>query len=326
MIPPQFDYHAPGSLEEALSLLGSLDDAKVMSGGQSLLPMLKLRLASPANIVDIGRIPGLDSISEEGGFLRIGALVTETALEENATVAARYPILLDTAKVIADPLVRNRATICGNVAHGDPANDHPATMLALRAQMVATGPDGERTIGVDDFFHGLFMTALADGEILTEIRIPSPGGGAGGGAGGSGAHTGGAYLKLERKVGDYAVAGVAVQLTLGDDGKVTRAGIGLTNLGMAPIRASAAEEALTGARLVERGGLRGAFSKVADAIARAPDADDVIAGAAQAAADATDPVADRRGSVEYKRNMARVLTGRAIAKALERASASQAGG
>ena len=318
MIPPQFDYHAPGSLEEALSLLDSLDDAKVMSGGQSLLPMLKLRLATPANIVDIGRIPGLDSISEEGGFLRIGALVTETALEENATVAARYPILLDTAKVIADPLVRNRATICGNVAHGDPANDHPATMLALRAQMVATGPDGERTIGVDDFFHGLFMTALADGEILTEIRIPAPGG--------DGAHTGGAYLKLERKVGDYAVAGAAVQLTLGDDGKVTQAGIGLTNLGMAPIRASAAEEALTGARLVERGGLRGAFSKVADAIARAPDADDVIAGAAQAAADATDPVADRRGSVEYKRNMARVLTGRAIAKALERASASQAGG
>ena len=322
MIPPQFDYHAPGSLEEALSLLDSLDDAKVMSGGQSLLPMLKLRLATPANIVDIGRIPGLDSISEEGGFLRIGALVTETALEENATVAGRYPILLDTAKVIADPLVRNRATICGNVAHGDPANDHPATMLALRAQMVATGPDGERTIGVDDFFHGLFMTALADGEILTEIRIPSPGGR----AGGDGAHTGGAYLKLERKVGDYAVAGAAVQLTLGDDGKVTQAGIGLTNLGMAPIRASAAEEALTGARLVERGGLRGAFSKVADAIARAPDADDVIAGAAQAAADATDPVADRRGSVEYKRNMARVLTGRAIAKALERASASQAGG
>ncbi len=325
MIPPQFDYHAPGSLEEALGLLGSLDDAKVMSGGQSLLPMLKLRLATPANIVDIGRIPGLDSIGEEGGYLSIGALVTETALEENATVAARYPILLDTAKVIADPLVRNRATICGNVAHGDPANDHPATMLALRAQMVATGPDGERTIGVDDFFHGLFMTALAEGEILTEVRIPAPGGGGGGGA--DGAHHGGAYLKLERKVGDYAVAGVAVQLALGDDGKVTQAGVGLTNLGMAPIRASAAEEVLTGARLVERGGLRGAFSKVRDAITRAPDADEVIAAAAQAAADATDPVADRRGSVEYKRNMARVLTGRAIRKALTRAAAhTQAGG
>ena len=292
MIPPPFDYHAPGSLEEALSLLGRLDDAKVMSGGQSLLPMLKLRLATPANIVDIGRVPGLDSISEEGGYLRIGALVTETALEESAVVAERYPILLDTAKVIADPLVRNRATICGNVAHGDPANDHPATMIALRARMVATGPDGERAIDVDDFFHGLFMTALGDGEILTGIRIPSPGGGNGG------AHSGGAYLKLERKVGDYAVAGVAVQLTLDEGGKVTRAGIGLTNLGFAPIRAAAAEAALTG---------------------REPS-DEVIAGAAQAAADATDPVADRRGSVEYKRNMARVLTGRAVRQALERAA------
>ena len=308
MIPPQFDYHAPGSLEEALALLGELDDAKVMSGGQSLLPMLKLRLATPANIVDIGRIPDLDSISERDGHLCIGALVTETALEGDATVAARYPILLDTARVIADPLVRNRATICGNVAHGDPANDHPATMLALRATMVATGPDGERTIGVDDFFHGLFMTALAPGEILTEIRIPSPG-----------AHTGGAYLKLERKVGDYAVAGVAVQLTLDDDGKVTQAGIGLTNLGFAPIRASAAEEVLTGAHLGERGGFRGAIRKVQDAITSAPSDDEVIAAAAQAAADATDPVTDRRGSVEYKRNMARVLTTRAIHKALARA-------
>ncbi len=307
MIPPQFDYHAPGSLEEALALLGDLDDAKVMSGGQSLLPMLKLRLASPANIVDIGRIPGLDSISESGGFLRIGALVTETALEENATVAERYPILLDTAKVIADPLVRNRATICGNVAHGDPANDHPATMLALRAQMVATGPGGERTIDVDDFFHGLFMTSLDPGEILTEIRIPSPGAG-----------SGGAYLKLERKVGDYAVAGVAVQLTL-DDGKVTQAGIGLTNLGFAPIRASAAEKVLTGTRLIEKGGFMGAIDKVRGAFSGAPDAAEAIAAAAQAAADATDPVADRRGSVEYKRNMARVLTARAIRQALSRA-------
>ena len=326
MIPPPFDYHAPGSLEEALSLLGRLDDAKVMSGGQSLLPMLKLRLATPANIVDIGRVPGLDSISEEGGYLRIGALVTETALEENATVAERYPILLDTAKVIADPLVRNRATICGNVAHGDPANDHPATMIALRAEMVATGPGGERGIGVDDFFHGLFMTALEPGEILTEIRIPAPGEGAGGGGGAGGAHSGGAYLKLERKVGDYAVAGAAVQLTLDDDGRVAQAGIGLTNLGMAPIRASAAEKVLTGSRLVEQGGFRGAIHKVQAAITQTPDADDVIAAGSQAAADATDPVADRRGSVEYKRNMARVLTGRAIRKALSRAANTPAGG
>ena len=316
MIPPPFDYHAPGSLEEALSLLGELDDAKVMSGGQSLLPMLKLRLATPANIVDIGGIPGLDSIREEGGHLRIGALVTETALEENATVAARYPILLDTARVIADPLVRNRATICGNVAHGDPANDHPATMLALRATMVATGPEGERSIAVDDFFHGLFMTALQPGEILTEIRIPSPG-----------ENSGGAYLKLERKVGDYAVAGAAVQLTLDDEGTVTQAGVGLTNLGMAPIRASAAEEVLTGQHFGDHSGLRGAFRRVREAISRTPSDDELITAAAQAAADATDPVADRRGSVEYKRNMARVLTGRAIRQALARAAApTPAGG
>ena len=286
MIPPQFDYHAPGTLDEALGLLGSLDDPKVMSGGQSLLPMLKLRLASPANIIDIGRIPGLDSIEERDGFLRIGALVTEAQLESSPAVAERYPILLDTARVIADPLVRNRATICGNIAHGDPANDHPATMIALGARVVAVGPDGERTIDINEFFFGLFMTALGEGEILTELHIPTPP-----------AHSGGAYVKLERKVGDYAVAGSAVQLTLAEDGTVARAGIALTNLGIAPIRATAAEAALTG---------------------QAPG-DDTIAAAAQAAADAADPVADRRGSVEYKKNMARVLTTRAIRKALARA-------
>ena len=288
MIPPQFDYHAPGGLDEALTLLGDLDDAKVMSGGQSLLPMMKLRLASPANIIDIGRVPGLDTIEERDGCLRIGALVTETQLEESEAVAARYPILLDTARVIADPLVRNRATVCGNIAHGDPANDHPATMLALRAHVIATGPGGERTIDIDDFFHGLFMTALGEDEILTELRIPTPPAG-----------SGGAYVKLERKVGDYAVAGAAVQLSLAEDGTVATAGVGLTNLGFAPIRATAAEEALTGA---------------------AVDDDDALAAAAQAAADHADPVEDRRGSVEYKKNMARVLTARAIRTALARAS------
>ena len=286
MIPPEFDYHAPADLDEALALLGSLDDAKVMSGGQSLLPMLKLRLASPANIVDIGRIPGLAMISEEAGFLRIGALVTETQLENSPDVAARYPILLDTARVIADPLVRNRATVCGNIAHGDPANDHPATMLALRADVVATGPDGRRAIAIDEFFYGLFMTDLGPSEILTELRVPTPP-----------ARSGGAYVKLERKVGDYAVAGAAAQITLAADGTVASAGIGLTNLGFAPIRASAAEEVLTG---------------------RVPD-DAAVAAAAAAAAAATDPVADRRGSVEYKKNMARVLTARALGKALARA-------
>ncbi|MDE2879295.1 xanthine dehydrogenase family protein subunit M [Candidatus Palauibacter soopunensis] len=310
MIPPQFDYHAPAELDDAIDLLGELDDAKVMSGGQSLLPMMKLRLAAPANIIDIGRIPGLDTIEERDGCLRIGALVTEAQLEESAAVVERYPILIDTARVIADPLVRNRATVCGNIAHGDPANDHPATMLALRAHVIATGPGGERTIDIDDFFHGLFMTALGEDEILTELHIPVPPAG-----------SGGAYVKLERKVGDYAVAGAAVQLTLDDDGKVTKAGVALTNLSFAPIRATAAEETLLGADFVPASGLRGAIERVRDAITKAPDADEIIAAAAQAAADMTEPVEDRRGSVEYKRNMARVLTARAIRQALARAGA-----
>ncbi len=288
MIPPQFDYHAPDSLDAAVQLLSELgDEAKVMSGGHSLLPMMKLRLAQPGHIVDIGRIPALDEITEEDGYLKIGALVSEAALEHNELVAERYTILLDTAAVIADPIVRNRATVGGNIAHGDPANDHPATMLAVRADVVAYGPDGERVIPIDEFFHGFFTTALQPNEILTQVRVPSPSD-----------HSGGAYIKLERKVGDYAVAGSAVQLTLGDDGNVAQAGIGLTNLGMAPIRAAAAEEALVG---------------------NAPD-DDAIAAAAAAAAEAAEPIADRRGSVEYKTNMARVLTGRAIRKALERAA------
>ncbi len=287
MIPPNFDYHAPASLAEALALLGSLADARIMSGGQSLLPMLKLRLAAPAHIVDIGRIPGLDRIEERDGALHIGALVTENALEANPAVLARYPILVDTARVIADPLVRNRATICGNIAHGDPANDQPATMLALGAEVVATGPGGERIIPIDNFFHGLFMTALAEGEIVTGLRIPAPA-----------ERSGGAYLKLERKVGDYAVAGAAVQLALDAGGTVAQAGIGLTNLGFAPIRARAAEAALIG---------------------RTPT-EEVLAQAAQAAAAATEPIADRRGSEEYKKNMARILTFRAAQRALARAT------
>src|SRR5947208_3532903 len=143
MIPPTFDYYAPATIPEAVSLLGRLgDEAKILSGGQSLLPLLKLRLAHPTHLVDIGRIPGLDYIKEEGGFLKIGALVREAALEDSPLVRAKYPILVDTCNVIADPVVRNLATVCGNLAHGDPGNDHPATMLALAAQVVATGAKG----------------------------------------------------------------------------------------------------------------------------------------------------------------------------------------
>jgi len=286
MIPASFDYHSPKTLPEALALLGQFgDEAKVLSGGQSLLPLLKLRFAQPAHLVDIGRIPGLDYIKEEGGVLKIGALAREAGLEASDLVRSRYPILADTAAVIADPIVRNLATVCGNLAHGDPANDHPATMLALGAEVVATGPKGARTIPIAQFFTGLFTTALQPTEVLTEIRIPAPPAG-----------SGGAYVKLERKVGDFATAGAAAFLVL-KGGVVERAGIGLTNVGPTPIKVTAAEAYLAG--------------KKADETA--------FAEAGRLAGAAAKPGADRRGSVEYKKEMARVLTVRALRKAVQRA-------
>jgi carbon-monoxide dehydrogenase medium subunit len=287
MIPAAFDYYSPKTLSEAFKLLAQYgEDAKVLSGGQSLLPLLKLRLGSAGHLVDIGRIPGLEYIREENGHLKIGGRTREAALEHSDLIRSRYPILADTAAVIADPLVRNLATVGGNLAHGDPANDHPATMLALQAQVVASGAKGERTIPIDKFFTGLFTTALAGDEILTEIRIPVPP-----------PRSGGAYVKLERKVGDFATAAAAAQVTLGADGTVQRAGIGLTAAGPTPIEAVEAERFLQGKK---------------------PD-DGAIREAARLAAAATSPSADRRGSVEYKREMARVLTGRALRKAVERA-------
>jgi carbon-monoxide dehydrogenase medium subunit len=287
MIPASFDYHAPGTLSEALGLLAQhRGKAKVLSGGQSLLPLLKLRLGSAGLLVDIGRIPGLEYIREEGGFLKIGGRTRESALEASDLIHKKYPILADTAAVIADPIVRNLATVGGNLAHGDPANDHPATMLAVGAQVVATGPKGERTIPIEKFFTGLFETALAADEILTEIRIPA-----------WTARSGGAYVKLERKVGDFATAAAAAQVHLGAGGEISRAGIGLTSAGPTPVKAEAAEKFLQGKK---------------------PDAA-AIAEAARLASQAAQPEADRRGSVEYKREMARVLTARALAKAVARA-------
>jgi carbon-monoxide dehydrogenase medium subunit len=287
MIPDRFDYHAASSLSEAVELLERYGpEAKVLSGGQSLLPLLKLRLGHAAHLVDISRLAELDYIKEEGGYLKIGAATREVELERSDLVRTKYPILLDTTVVIADPLVRNRATVGGNLAHGDPGNDHPATMLALGALVVATGPAGQRIIPIERFFTGIFTTALAANEILTEIRIPIPPD-----------RSGGAYVKLERKVGDYATAAAAVQVTLGPAGQVERVGIGLTNLGPTPIKAVEAERYLGG---------------------RAAG-DATIAEAARLAADATSPSADRRGDVDYKRDMARVLTARALKQVIQRA-------
>jgi carbon-monoxide dehydrogenase medium subunit len=286
MIPPAFDYHAPKTLPEAIGLLAQLgDEAKILSGGQSLLPLLKLRLARPTHLIDIGRIAGLDYIKEEGGFLKIGALVHEAGLEASPLVRSKYPILVDTAQVIADPVVRTRATVAGNLAHGDPANDHPATMLAVGAEVTATGPKGQRTIPLEKLFTGIFTTALEPTEVLTEVRVPVPPPG-----------SGGAYVKLERKVGDFATAGAAAFLVIGG-GKIEHAGIGLTNAGPMPIKARDAEQFLKG---------------------KAPDAA-TFAEAAKRAAAAAAPNADRRGSVAYKTEMARVLTQRALEKAAQRA-------
>src|SRR5262245_39848756 len=218
MLRGAFDYVEPGILPEAIALLQQHgDDAKILAGGHSLIPLMKLRLAQPAMLIDINHIAGLAYIKEEGGYLRIGALTREADLDASELVRARYPLLADTARVIADPLVRNMATVGGNLAHADPANDHPATMLAYGAEIVPTGPNGERVIPIADFFTGLFATALEPNEILTEIRIPIPP-----------TRSGGAYVKLERKVGDYATAAVAAQVTLDAGGNCQYAGIGLT--------------------------------------------------------------------------------------------------
>jgi len=287
MIPAAFDYHRPGTLDEAVKLLSSYgDQGKVLSGGMSLLPSLKLRLGSYAHLVDIGRIPGLDYIKEEGGFLRIGALTRQSTLERSDLIRSKYPILADAVSLIADPLVRNRGTIGGNIANGDPGNDQPAIALAVGATLVARGPKGERSIAANQFYKGLYETALARNEILTEIRIPLPV-----------ARSGGAYAKLKRKTGDFAVAAAAVQLTLNAKGAVDRAGIALTNAALTPVEASDAAKFLVG---------------------KMPD-DKTIAEAAKLAAAKSAPGADRRGSVEYKKDMARVMVTRALRKAVQRA-------
>jgi carbon-monoxide dehydrogenase medium subunit len=286
MIPPTFDYAAPKTLREAVALLGQNPEAKVLAGGHSLLPMLKFRLATPALLVDINRLEGLAYIREEGGWLRIGALTREADLDHSSLVREKYPLLADTTRMVADPVVRNWATVGGNLAHADPANDHPATMLAYGARVVAAGSNGQREIPIADFFTGPFTTALESAEILTEIRIPARKAG-----------DGGCYLKVERKVGDFATAAVAAQVTLGSNGNCDYVGIGLTNVGLIPIKAVNAEAALKGQK---------------------PD-DTAIRKAAQLAAEAAQPSSDQRGSEDYKHSLVKTLTVRALRKAVERA-------
>jgi len=287
MIPAQFDYHRAGTLDEAIGLLTRYGtEAKVLSGGMSLLPMLKLRLGSFGHLVDISRIAGLEYIKEEKGVVRIGAGTRQATLERSALIKSKFGALADALPLIADPLVRNRGTIGGNIANGDPSNDHPAIAIALGTELVARGPKGERTIPANRFYKDLFVTDLKVDEILAEIRIPLPP-----------PRSGSAYRKLKRKTGDYAVAAVAVQVTLNANGAIERAAIALTNVGPIAIEAVEAQKSLVGKKPDEK----------------------TLTDAARLAAKAASPSADRRGSVEYKQEMTRVLALRALKAALERA-------
>ena len=287
MIAENFMYDSPGTLEEAFQLLHEYgDDAKILAGGHSLIPMMKLRFASPTHLIDINNIPGLSYIKEEGGYLKIGAMTREADLEESDLIASKYHVFTDATKLIADPQVRNFGTVGGNIAHGDAANDHPAVMFSLNAEVEIAGKDGRRHVGIDDFFYGFYMTAVQHGEILTEIRIPVPKG-----------KFGTAYYKAERKVGDYATAGVAAMVEIGADGTCTNAGIGLTNVNALPMRAARSQEVLIGSKLT----------------------DEDINKAAKYASEDCNPSDDLRGDEDYKRHLVKVITKRMLKQAISRA-------
>jgi carbon-monoxide dehydrogenase medium subunit len=284
MYPASFEYFAPTTLEETCGLLEQYgEEAKVLAGGQSLIPLMKLRFAAPQVLVDLNGVEGLDGIAEEDGGLRIGALVRHVECERSPLLRGRFGALGDAAPQISDPIVRNRGTVGGSLAHADPQGDWGSVMLAVGAEVVVQGPDGSRTIPVRELFHGPFTTALEPVEILTEVRVPDPG-----------PKAGGTYLKLERKVGDFATVGVAVHVSF-TNGSVGRAGIALTGVGPTNLVAEAAEESLVGAELD----------------------DETIREAARLAAEAAQPQSDLRGTEEYKRNVVRVFTERGLRAASE---------
>jgi aerobic carbon-monoxide dehydrogenase medium subunit len=287
MYPGRFEYFSPASVEDALATLDRFgEEAKVLAGGQSLIPLMKLRFASPLAVVDINRIEGLDGLAEEGGELRIGALVRHRSCERAELLrGARWGVLGDAAPQISDPIVRNMGTVAGSLAHADPQGDWGSALLAADARLVVQSPGQRREISLEDFFQGPFTTALEPNEIITEVRVPDPG-----------PKAAGTYLKLERRVGDYATAGVAVHVSF-SNGAVNRAGIALTGVAPTNIRAIAAEQALAGAELD----------------------DDSVAEAGRLAADAAQPHSDVRGSADYKRNVVRVFTERGLRAVAQKA-------
>lgn len=290
MLPSRFDYHRADTLEEALGLLATYgDEAKILAGGQSLIPMMKLRFAYPGHLIDVNRVPGLDQIGEQDGELRIGALVRHNQLAASDVVRAGYPTIASTAPQIADPIVRNLGTIGGSLSHADPAGDLGSTMLAMGASVVLTSSArGERVVPIGEFLVDTFTTSAEPDEMLTQIRVPTPG-----------PRSGGTYLKLERKIGDWATVGVAVALTM-SNGTIGRAGLGLTGVGLKNIEPTEAERSLAGAEAT----------------------DEVFAEAGRLAAAAASPVSDVRGPEEYKRHMIEVYVRRGLAQAREAASAA----
>jgi aerobic carbon-monoxide dehydrogenase medium subunit len=287
MYPAAFEYHAPGSIKEALDLLGKhKDDAKLLAGGHSLIPMMKLRLAQPKHLIDLRKVSGLTGIKQDGNVLAIGAMTTHWDVESSQVVKSKLAMLSEVAALIGDPAVRNKGTIGGSVAHADPAADYPAAMIALGAEMVCEGAKGRRTVKVDDWFKGLMATAVGEDEILVEVRVPV-----------LAAKTGAAYMKFPHPASRFAVVGVAAAVTLDGNGACSKASIGVTGAGTKAVRAKGVEAGCTGKRL--------------DAAA--------IEAAAQKAAEGVDVQADLQGSVEYKSHLCRVFAKRALAEAVKRA-------
>jgi len=287
VITSHFEYHAPRTVPEALKLLGDLgEDAKLLAGGHSLLPMMKLRFAEPAHLIDLGKIGELRGIAEAGNEIHIGAMTTEHEIVNSSLLASKVPLLVEGAALIADPQVRYKGTIGGDISHGDPGNDHPALMMALDASFVLKGPGGSRTVKADGYFLGLYSTLLEPGEILTQIRIPIP-------AAGSGC----AYQKLKRKTGDYATAATAVQMQC-KGAKVTQVSIALTNVASTALRARDAEALVMG-------------KSIDDAL---------LNEAARLAMSICEPMPDQRGDEEYKRAMCGEMTRRALKLAYQRAN------
>jgi aerobic carbon-monoxide dehydrogenase medium subunit len=284
LYPASFEYFAPTTLDEALGLLQEHgDEAKVLAGGMSLIPLMKLRFAAPRVIVDINGLSELAQLEKEDSGLRMGALVRHKTCEKSELLRGRYGTLGDAAPMISDPIVRNMGSVGGSLAHADPQGDWGSVMLATRAEITVQSSNGSRTIPIDEFFQGPFTTVLEPTEILTEVRVPD-----------SGTRAGGSYLKLERKVGDFATVGVAVHVAF-SNGSVSQAGIALTGVGPMNLRAEAAEQALAGQALDEQ----------------------AIGEAARLAAEAAQARTDVRGTEEYKRNVVRVFTERGLRKAAE---------